>query len=159
VILQDMPHSIANALQTPGVEKLVHDFYQPQPIKGKHFSSRAQRAISADACVSSDAKFYFLRGVLHDQPTHYGRKILEQTKAAMGPELVLLIDKMILPETGVNFIAASIDMTMLTAVAGLERTQAEWRALLEEVGLELVQTRIYLPGSYEGVMNVRLPRA
>lgn len=35
VILQDMPHSIENALPTPGVENIVHDFFQPQPIKGE----------------------------------------------------------------------------------------------------------------------------
>jgi hypothetical protein len=34
VILQDMPHSIANALQTPGVENMAHDFFEPQPIRG-----------------------------------------------------------------------------------------------------------------------------
>ena len=37
VILQDMQHSIDNALPTPGVENMTHDFFQPQPIKGmKH---------------------------------------------------------------------------------------------------------------------------
>lgn len=33
VILQDLPHSIAEALCTPGVENMEHDFFQPQPIK------------------------------------------------------------------------------------------------------------------------------
>ncbi|KAF2269981.1 O-methyl transferase B [Lojkania enalia] len=136
VILQDLPHSIAKALRTPGVENMEHDFFQPQPIK--------------------DAKFYFLRGVLHDHPPHQVRKILEQTKAAMGPDSILLIDEMILPETGVNLTAASIDMTMLTALAGMERTEAQWRETLGEVGLELVETFMYAPLHYEGVMHVRL---
>lgn len=35
VILQDLPHSIAKALPTPGVENMEHDFFQPQPIKGE----------------------------------------------------------------------------------------------------------------------------
>ena len=34
VILQDLPHSINNALQTPGVENMVHNFFEPQPVKG-----------------------------------------------------------------------------------------------------------------------------
>ena len=34
VILQDLPHSIESALQTPGVENMAHDFFQPQPVKG-----------------------------------------------------------------------------------------------------------------------------
>lgn len=35
VILQDLEHSIANALPTPGVENMVHNFFYPQPIKGQ----------------------------------------------------------------------------------------------------------------------------
>jgi hypothetical protein len=35
VILQDLPHSIAKALPTPGVENMEHDFFQPQPIKSE----------------------------------------------------------------------------------------------------------------------------
>ncbi|KAK8087647.1 hypothetical protein PG997_002608 [Apiospora hydei] len=125
VILQDLPHSIEKSLSTPGVENMVHDFFQPQPIK--------------------DAKFYFLRGVLHDHPQCHARKILEETKAAMGPESVLLIDEMILPGHDVNTIAASIDMTMLTALAGMERTESQWGATLREAGLELVNTFMYNP--------------
>lgn len=34
VILQDLPHSIANALDTPGVENMGHNFFEPQPIHG-----------------------------------------------------------------------------------------------------------------------------
>lgn len=34
VVLQDLPHSIAKALPTPGVENMVHDFFEPQPIQG-----------------------------------------------------------------------------------------------------------------------------
>ena len=34
VILQDLPHSIDRALQTPGVENMTHNFFEPQPIKG-----------------------------------------------------------------------------------------------------------------------------
>ncbi|KAF2653889.1 O-methyl transferase B [Lophiostoma macrostomum CBS 122681] len=136
VILQDLPHSIAKALHTPGVENMEHDFFQPQPIK--------------------DAKFYFMRGVLHDHPPAQARRILERTKAAMGPQSVLLIDEMILPESGVNLQAASIDMTMMAVLAGLERTEAQWREFLGDVGLELAETFLYDPVKYEGVMHVKL---
>jgi hypothetical protein len=34
VILQDLPHSVANALLTPGVENIAHDMFEPQPIVG-----------------------------------------------------------------------------------------------------------------------------
>jgi hypothetical protein len=35
IILQDMPHSIEKALPTPGVEAVVHNFFDPQPVKGQ----------------------------------------------------------------------------------------------------------------------------
>jgi hypothetical protein len=97
-----------------------------------------------------------MRGVLHDHPPRQVRRILEHIKTAMGSQSVLLIDEMILPETGVNLMAASIDMTMLTALAGMERTEAQWREILADVGLELVRTFVYSPSHYEGVMHVKL---
>ncbi|KAF3022577.1 hypothetical protein E8E14_013322 [Neopestalotiopsis sp. 37M] len=139
VILQDMPHSIAKALPTPGVENMVHDFFQPQPIKG--------------------AKFYHMRGVLHNHPPHKVKKLLENIKAVMTPDSILLVDEMILPETGVNYDVASIDMTMLGAFASLERTEAQWRETFEDVGLELVRSYTYMPQNYESVMDVRLPKS
>lgn len=80
-------------------------------------------------------------------------------KAAMGPESVLLIDEMVFPESGVNFNTASIDMTMLSVFASMERTEAQWRLVFEDVGLELVSTYTYYQRNYESVMDVRLPRA
>ncbi|RYP63793.1 hypothetical protein DL769_006859 [Monosporascus sp. CRB-8-3] len=137
VILQDLPHSIEKALQIPGVENLSHNFFDPQPIKG--------------------AKFYFIRGVLHNHPDHNVRQLLENTKAAMGPDSVLLIDEMVLPESGVNSYAAAMDLTMMAAFASMERTEAQWRKILRDVGLELKKTYNYNPVSYESVMDIRLP--
>ncbi|KAK3314586.1 O-methyl transferase B [Apodospora peruviana] len=138
VILQDMPHSIAKALPTPGVENMVHDIFQPQPIKG--------------------AKFYHMRGVLHNHPPHKVRKLLEHIKSVMAPDSVLLVDEMVLPETGVSYDVASLDMTMMGVFASLERTEAQWRDTFRDVGLELVRTYTYMPLMYESVMDVRLPK-
>jgi hypothetical protein len=100
-----------------------------------------------------------MRGVLHDHPEHKAREILERTKQAMDPGYsVLLMDEMILPETGASFDAAAIDLTMLSATAGLERTEEQWGEFCVSVGLELVRTWVYNEPSYEGVMQVRLPR-
>jgi demethylsterigmatocystin 6-O-methyltransferase len=35
VILQDLPFAVQNAISSPGVEAMAHDFTQTQPIKGK----------------------------------------------------------------------------------------------------------------------------
>ncbi|KAH7384628.1 S-adenosyl-L-methionine-dependent methyltransferase [Pyrenochaeta sp. MPI-SDFR-AT-0127] len=138
VVLQDLPHSVAQALPTPGVENIAHDMFEPQPILG--------------------AKFYYLRAVLHNQSPHNVRRLLENIKAAMVPESILLVDELVLPEAGVNYIAASIDMTMLSAFASMERTEAQWCETFEDVGLELVRTYTYNTQAYESVMDVRIPR-
>lgn len=36
VVLQDLPHSIAKALPTPGVERMAHDMFEKQPIVGTY---------------------------------------------------------------------------------------------------------------------------
>ncbi|KAF2683182.1 S-adenosyl-L-methionine-dependent methyltransferase [Lentithecium fluviatile CBS 122367] len=136
VILQDLPHSIANALQTAGVENMVHDFFEPQPIQG--------------------AKFYFMRGVFHNHPPHNVLKLLKNTKDAMTADSVLLIDEMILPETGAHIDAVTMDITMLAAFAGMERSEAQWRSVIEQAGLKLVTTYVYNPLSHESVMKVCL---
>jgi hypothetical protein len=35
VVLQDLEHSVNNAMQTPGVENIIHNFFDPQPLKGQ----------------------------------------------------------------------------------------------------------------------------
>lgn len=35
VVLQDLAHSIAKAQSAPGVENMIHDFFDEQPVKGK----------------------------------------------------------------------------------------------------------------------------
>lgn len=101
-----------------------------------------------------------MRGVLHDHPANKAREILERTKQAMRPAYsVLLIDEMILPEAGVSLAASSIDLTMMSSVGGLERTEAQWRDTFAEVGLELVAATMYNSPSYEGVMHVQIREA
>lgn len=74
----------------------------------------------------------------------------------MTEESILLVDEMILPESEVNLFAASVDMSMLTAFASMERTETQWRTIFDEEGLEVVNSYIYNPITYEGVLDVRL---
>ncbi|KAI0139125.1 S-adenosyl-L-methionine-dependent methyltransferase [Hypoxylon sp. NC0597] len=155
VVLQDLPHSIEKALPTPGVENMVHNFFEPQPIKGQHNPMSVCRIDLTDS-EAIGAKFYFFRGVMHNHPDHKIRQILLNTKAAMTPESVLLLDEWVLPETGVNAYAASMDLTMMVAFAAMERSESHWREILADVGLKIVKTYRYNPVSYESVMDVRL---
>lgn len=46
VALEDLPHSIVNALSTEGVENIAHNFFEPQPIKGKLIGSPSTTLLS-----------------------------------------------------------------------------------------------------------------
>ncbi|KAI1844471.1 hypothetical protein JX266_009358 [Neoarthrinium moseri] len=133
LITQDLELAINNAPPTPNVEFMVHNFFDPQPVKG--------------------AKFYYLRTVLHNHPDYKVQQILKHIKAAMASDSVLLIDEMVLPESGVNSYTTAIDLTMMSAFAAMERTEAQWRNIITDAGLSLVKTYPY--NNYESVMDVR----
>ncbi|KAF7589009.1 hypothetical protein BBP40_004940, partial [Aspergillus hancockii] len=118
LVLEDLPYCTENALAVPGLEVIPHDFNEPQPVKG--------------------AKFYYMRGILHDWPDETCRRILNHTVDALGPESVILIDDMVLPATGVNWQTTQVDLCMMMAMAGRERTHEDWSALLDIVGLKIV---------------------
>ena len=159
VILQDLPSSIEKALPTPGVENMAHNFFEPQPIKGLTpfpFSSKLFDSLRFNIPLSTGAKFYFSRNVLHNHTDHKVRQILENTKSAMGPDSVILLDEFVLPEERVSEYASCMDLTMMAAFAAMERSEVQWSKILNDVGLKLVKTYRYNPVSYESVMDVRL---
>ncbi|OCK85027.1 S-adenosyl-L-methionine-dependent methyltransferase [Lepidopterella palustris CBS 459.81] len=123
VILQDEAHVLANAIVKEGVEEMAQDFFQPQAVKY--------------------AKYYYLRNILHDWPDASCRLILENTKAAMGPHSMLLIDDIVLPNSGVHWQAAQLDMTMMFVLGAMERTREQWRALLDSVSMKMVKVVQY----------------
>lgn len=162
IILQDLPGTIAHALQTPGVEVLGHDFFQPQPVKSKRISvvhSLTLKSESLAWCSNTfaDAKYYHLGWVLHNWNDEKSRQILEQIKSAMSSESVLLINDMILPETGISSFSASLDLVMLGACASRERTLQEWRNLFGAAGLALKDFRVFHQELSHGLMSVVLP--
>ena len=167
VILQDLSGPIARALSTPGVENMVHDMFKPQPIKGivsglfqrppssPFCAHRAHRLSSTNADRHPGAKFYYLRAVIHRWPDHKCREILENIIPAMGPESIILLDEMVLPDTNVHWQSTQIDLTMMAALASRGRTRTQWAEFLGSVGLEIVATRTYTAFVYKCIMTVR----
>lgn len=135
VIFQDLPHTIAEAGTTPGIEGMAHDFFTPQPIKG--------------------AKIYFLRYVLHDWPDAKAEAILRRVIEAMGTESVILINEKILQDIGTSTMAAGLDLQMMAIFASQERSEKEWKALLGRVGLKVEYLMRYQEEEGDGVMLVR----
>ncbi|KAI0594614.1 S-adenosyl-L-methionine-dependent methyltransferase [Biscogniauxia sp. FL1348] len=122
VILQELPSVVEQVKANPlpgfeGIEVQAHDIFTPQPIKG--------------------ARAYYMRNVLHDFPDHKCVQILRSIQAGMTEESVILIDEMALPERGAPWRATQLDISMMTCLAATERSEVEWRALLDEAGLKI----------------------
>lgn len=132
LIVQDITAVIDSITKLPSaVEAMKHDFFAPQPVKG--------------------AKAYYLGNVLHDWPDKQAELILARTKEAMGPQSRLLICENVLSDSNVSLYSASTDLFMMGNFAAHERTQAQFRALLEQAGFDILE--IWKPsGSNEGSM-------
>ncbi|MCJ1423355.1 hypothetical protein MMC29_001238 [Sticta canariensis] len=123
VVLQDLSAALEHAIPTQNVEVLVHDFFDPQPIKG--------------------SKYYYLRNILHDYPDDKCRAILKNLIDAMGKESLILIDDIVLPDSNVNWRAAQLDITMMAGLAAMERTNEQWYRLLKSAGLKILKINPY----------------
>jgi len=94
---------------------------------------------------NTGAKFYYLRNILHDWPDEKAVIILKNIIPALGPDSRILIDEMVLPNEKVHWHATQIDLTMMSAMGAKERTDEQWRALIDEAGLKIVNIFTYTP--------------
>ncbi|KAF2852736.1 putative hydroxyindole O-methyltransferase [Plenodomus tracheiphilus IPT5] len=126
-------------LQDPAFHSQAHDFFTPQPIQG--------------------ARAYSLHSILHDWDDEEGIKILENLVPALKPGYSrVLLNEIVLSEQHPTIAATSMDMMMLAHFAVRERTEADWKAMLEKAGLMLVKTYSY-PRVAESVIEAELSTA
>ena len=75
----------------------------------------------------------------------------------MAPDSIVSLDETVMPEKGVSFRSAVMDLTMMAAYASLERTEKQFGELLESAGLELVKVwRSEKGGNGQTVIEARL---
>ncbi|KAK9329117.1 S-adenosyl-L-methionine-dependent methyltransferase [Lipomyces starkeyi] len=133
IVLQDIPQTLEHAIKHPGVEVVVQDFFQPQAITG--------------------ARIYYMRNIIHDYPEDKAILILKNTIAAMAPDSVILIDDMVLPDSGVHWQATQIDLIMMTALASQERTREQWYDLLGMAGLKINKVYTYTASLQDSIIE------
>ena len=98
-----------------------------------------------------------MRNILHDFPDDKCLMILKNTMAALGTDSVILIDDMVLPNSGVHWQAAQLDMQMMTSLASIERTQEQWYVLLESVGLKIEKIWTYTMSLKDSIVEAVVP--
>jgi hypothetical protein len=99
-----------------------------------------------DRCTFVEGSFFesvpegdvhLLTTILHDWDDESARRILSTVRAAAG-ERLLIVDSVIEPGNEPDG-AKWLDLLMLTLFAGRERTESQWRELLEGAGWEPVR--------------------
>ena len=117
-----------------------------------HVAEGAQRRFKteglADRCEIAAGSFfesapagdtYVLKWIIHDWDNQRSAAILKNCRSAMATNgRVLLVEAVIQPGTATSF-SKYVDLNMLVMTGGRERTEAEYRALLDSAGLRLTR--------------------
>ncbi len=139
-ILFDLPHVVEGAkTQIAGLEERLEivggDFFQGVPA-------------GADA--------YILKSVIHDWDDTHSITILKNCHGVMPAQGRLLLVELVLPDridqSPKSQIGTGSDLNMLVNAGGRERTQKEFRTLLESSGFELTKI-IPLDGSLSSILE------
>ena len=124
-ILYDLPQGSAEArsvLQSKGVENRCR-------IKtGSFFDS-----------IPAGGDVYVLSRILHDWPDDKAATILANCRKAIKDDGTLLIRDYVLSDGDVQ--GSTLDVTMLIMTGGEERTESDWKSLLQSAGFSL--NRVY----------------
>jgi len=83
---------------------------------------------------------YLMSHILHDWSAEQCKTILKNCHKAMKPESKLLIVEMIVPPGNEPSVAKLLDLEMLVTTGGRERTEKEFKILLESSGFKLSRT-------------------
>ncbi|KAI4185653.1 MAG: hypothetical protein L6R41_003981, partial [Letrouitia leprolyta] len=114
----DQPSVIDSIAGDKPFEKTAHDFFKEQPVKG--------------------ARAYHLHSVLHDWDDDSCIRILLSLKGALTPNYSkILINELVVPDQGASWSVTSMDWLMLVLGAVKERTERDWRRIIEGAGLKV----------------------
>jgi hypothetical protein len=101
-----------------------------------------------EAVPAGDA--YVLSGIIHDWDDEAATAILRTIRAAAHPQARVLITENVLAPGNEPEGAKWLDLLMLVLAGGRERTEPEWRGLLEGAGLEPIRID-------DGLIEARCP--
>ncbi|MCJ1246125.1 hypothetical protein MMC30_003330 [Trapelia coarctata] len=80
---------------------------------------------------------YYLKNILHEYLDDKCVELLKNTMAAMDKDSVIFIDELIMSNERMSSQAAEMDINLMSTLAGVEKTERQWHALLESAGLKI----------------------
>lgn len=94
-----------------------------------------------------------MRNILHDYPDDKSIIILKNTIAALASDSVILIDEMVVPNSGAHWHATQIDLTMMAGLASMERTKEQWYNLMGKAGLKINKIYTYTTSLQDSIIE------
>jgi hypothetical protein len=144
----------------PDMEGVLYD--EPAVVRGATEVLVAHGV--ADRCETVGGDFfrsapaggdaYILKHIIHDWSDEECVTILGHCHTGMAAGGKVLIVEMVIPERNVPAISKFLDLQMLLFLTGRERTEAEYRDLLERAGFELTRV-VPTPSPYSVIEGVR----
>ena len=146
-ILSKYPHMTGMLYDEPAVIMGAKDMFTAygvadriEAVGGNFFQS-----------VPAGGDAYVLKHILHDWSDEECLKILGHCHSEMAAGGKLLIVEMVIPERNIPSVSKFLDLGILLFLGGTERTEAEYRALLDSTGFNL--TRIVSTPSAASVIE------
>ena len=72
---------------------------------------------------------------------------------AMNKDSVILIDEIVIPDEGAKWRQIQLDLAMMASLAGMERTERQWRHLLTRAGLVITGIFSYGPDFGDSIIE------
>jgi len=135
---------IASALRAnPGMRGILFDqasavVEAPALLRSYGVAERCEIVTgSAFEAVPSGGDVYVMSRVLHDWPDDKAARLLTNCRKAMAKGNMLLLVEGVLQEGDASAARLWLDLVMMVMTGGRERTETEWRVLLESSGFSL----------------------
>jgi hypothetical protein len=143
IVVQDRPGVLDKAITGSRVDRMSYDYLTKQPVKGTSRSVNLLPIILAE--ITTAARAYYFRQVLHNNDDDTCHRILKCQIPAMSEDSVILIDEKVLPDnktdTAGGEYTSALNLAMLTMFNALERREAHWKRLLSDAGLQVRDIR------------------
>jgi hypothetical protein len=143
-LLEAYPHLDGTVLELPSVIAEEDRLWAPK--LGVEDRCTYEVGDMFEAVPEADA--YFLKSILHDWDDADCVHILSTIAEAAPRDGRLFVIEAIVPGPEASHFAKRLDMTMMVHVGGRERTEAEYAALFEKAGWELVETWVPEAGPF-----------
>lgn len=132
-ILRAAPNATGTIFDMPQVAERAR-----QALRAEGLTARCE-VVSGDffEALPPGADAYVLSWVIHDWDDARAVTILANCRRAMSRGARVLLIESAMPEGDEPHLAKSMDIAMLVALGGRERTVAEYRILLDRAGFEL----------------------